>query len=195
MSKLGMRSSVWLAGFLGLFAGRSGVAQSARGGGEVSLPALASAEFHNACSVEQSELSARMDQFLRAVRGGDVDSISSFFPRRGDWTYQRTRHTRDGRQVGQWKFGAEDTQQAIRSGPLTSSFRMNYERQTIGSLIHQVKVRRGGWQQLSGPRFIPPGAANGSDTFVTWRLQDGAWVVSSVADEVFAGSRLPSWCC
>jgi hypothetical protein len=136
-----------------------------------------------------------MDQFIRAFRSGHVDSVGAFFPRRGAWTYQRTRHAREGRQVGRWTFGAEDTPRAIRSGPLESSFTMDYEGQPVGSLVHQLKLRRGRWRQLPGSRFVPPGAGSTSDTFVSWRREDGAWVISSIADELYAGAKLPPWCC
>jgi hypothetical protein len=184
-----------VAASLGLFVGRASLAQVAGSPGDVSLASIISDEPLGVQNAYQNGLPARMDQFLRAVQSGHIDSVVAFFPRRGDWTYQRTRHARDGRQVGHWTFGSEDTPRAIRSGPLESSFTMNYEGQPVGSLVHQLKLRRGRWRQLPGSRFVPPGAGTTSDTFVSWRREDGAWVISTIADELYSGAKLPPWCC
>jgi hypothetical protein len=191
----GSRAAVGVVGFLCLFAASESVAQGARGRGEVSLTSVVAAEARDGHHAEQNGLPARMDQFLRAVRRRNVDSISAFFPRRGDWTYQRTKHVRAGRQVGRWRFGAEDTPRAIRSGPLESSFTINPEEQPVGTLSHQLAIRRGRWRQLPGLRFVPPGGGPTSDIFVTWRREDGAWVISSIGDELFGDTKLPPWCC
>lgn len=196
MQNGGMQRALWIVGFIALFAARAGVAQDVRGGGEVSVAAGAPSIPAGAHRALQTGLPARMEAFLRAVGKGDVDSIGSFFPRRGDWTYQRTTHTGAGRQVGRRTFGAKDVQRAIQSGPLASSFSINVEGQPVGSLSHQLGHRRGRWQQLPGARFVPPGGTNASDIFVAWRMEGGIWVVSTLADEAFGGgAKLPPWCC
>jgi hypothetical protein len=140
-------------------------------------------------------VSLRMEGFLRAVRGGDADSIAAFFPRRGEWTYRRTTRRAAEDRTGAWIFRAEDTRAAITGGPLAGSFRMNPEGQTVGRLVHQLRLRPGAWRQLPGVRFVPPGGTSSSDIYVSWRLEDGEWVISTLAEEVYAGARLPSWCC
>jgi hypothetical protein len=172
-----------------------GFAQSAPDTRETAPPAASQALPRDVQHAEQSRLSERMNLFLGAVSRAKVDSIAAFFPRRGDWTYQRTTHYPDTTRVGLWRFRAEDIQPAIQSGPLEASFRMNYEGQAVGSLVHQLFHRRGRWRQLPGSRFVPPGGTAASDIFVTWRLENGVWVISSMADELYAGARLPAWCC
>jgi hypothetical protein len=191
----GSRRAICIAGFLGLFAASESIAQRAGGRGEVSLTSVVEADSRDGHRTEQNGLPSRMDQFLRAVQRRNVDSISAFFPRRGDWTYQRTKHVRDGRRVGRWKFGPEDTPRAIRSGPLESSFTIDIEAQPVGTLIHQLAFRSGRWHQLPGLRFVPPGGGPDSGIFVTWRREDGAWVISSFGDECYGDTKLPPWCC
>jgi hypothetical protein len=134
-----------------------------------------------------------MDQFLQAVRNGNMDSMVSFFPKRGDWSYRRTIHRAQEARVGMWRIPGADTRRAIDGGPLGESFRTSYEGQAIGRFVHQVRHRHGRWQQLPGNRFIPPGGTRSSDIYVTWRLEDGEWVISSLADETFGRGPLPSW--
>lgn len=146
-------------------------------------------------SPASATLTARMDAFLQAVRSGSADNIAQFFPRQGEWTYRRTTHRAEGDLVGTWTFRASDTRPAIDRGPLTDTFRANYEGQAIGSFIHQLRHRAGRWEQFPNRRFVPPGGTQSSHTFVTWRVENGEWVISLVGDEAFGRGQLPAWCC
>ena len=181
----GMAGMFWIVGLLTMIGSHGGAAQNAP----------VSREISGRQAGQGGPLSARMDRFLAAVRAGNLDSISTFFPRRGEWIYQRTTYLPRDQQVGVWRFRAEDTPTAIRAGPLTASFRMDYEGQVVGSLIHQLKHREGRWRPLSGFRFVPPGGTETSDIYVLWRREEGEWVISTLAEQAYAGAKLPAWCC
>lgn len=190
-----MKRSLPIAVLLSLFAAHTGGAQTVQDDGEFPLAEVAPIGVRG-ISGERVGLPARMEGLLRAISKHDVDSVASFFPRRGAWTYRRTTHTRAGRQIGRWMFGPGDVKRAIQSEALRSSFSIDIEGQPVGTLSHQMGHRTGRWRQFPGARFVPPGGTGASDIFVTWRLEDGAWVVSTLADESFReGVKLPSWCC
>lgn len=154
-------------------------------------PTSAQASELGVAGLAQAEINERMSAFLRAVERGDVDSIASFFPQNGDWLYERTTHTDESRRVGRWRLRPGDTRAAISSGPLSGTFLLDYEGQAIGALVHQIRHHPGTWRLYHDSRFVPPGGASDSPTYVTWRLEDGRWVVSSLADERFSGARRP----
>lgn len=145
-------------------------------------------------AAQTSLLQQRMDAFIAAVRTENVDSIAAFFPRSGEWRYSRTAHTSEGPRAGTWRIPAGDTRRAISGTELASSFRVDNE-QVIGLLAHQLRSRPGSWRLVAGNRFVPPGADASSATYISWRRENGTWVISVVADESFSGPTLPSWCC
>jgi len=164
----------------------------------VALPCESTAQMAHAspAATDPSRLEPRMRAFLEAVRRGSGDSIATFFPRTGDFTYVRTEHRSHGRRVGIWRFPASEAPRAISfRGPLWESFTIQYEGQPIGLLAHQVMHRGTVWRRVRGNRFVPPGASPGSGTFVEWRKEGGTWVISAFGDESFKGVTLPSWCC
>lgn len=145
--------------------------------------------------VPAASLQQRMDGFLAAVRSRDADSMVAFFPQTGEWRYLHTVHSEQGSRTGAWLLPAADTREAITRGDLAQSFRIHGEAQTIGLFAHQVRGRPGQWRLVSGRRFVPPGAGMSSSIFVTWRRENGKWVISSLADESFGRGPLPTWCC
>jgi hypothetical protein len=140
-------------------------------------------------------LASRMKAFISAVQSGDAAQVERFFPRGRAWTWRRTTHGMDGDQVGVWRFRPGEVRGAIDRGPLSPSFRLDYHGQPVGTLVHQAGIRQGAWRHLPGFRFVPPGADGASDIYVSWRLEAGEWVISTVADEIYAGRTLPPWCC
>ena len=48
-----------------------------------------------------------------------------------------------------------------------------------------------GWRRVGASRFVPPGEADASPTFVEWRREDGRWVVASFGDTHIA--LPPGW--
>ena len=139
----------------------------------------------------QPGLEARMRAFRGAVEEGDVGRVAPFFPRRGTWTWVLTTHQdARGNQAGVWRFGAEQTPRAIREGgPVCESFALRFEARMVGTLIDRMMRDRRPWRRVPGNRFVPRGASNGSATFVQWRQEDDAWVVSAFGDERWQGPR------
>lgn len=167
------------------------IARALLGAALLTIPARADAQW----SVGQASLASRMEAFRSAVRSGDPTAVERFFPRNGEWTWRRTTHATAGDRVGVWRFRPGELRRAIERGPLSPSFRLSYHGQPIGTLVHQVTIRPGAWTQLPGLRFVPPGAGQESDIYVSWRQEAGEWVISTVADEIYAGRTLPAWCC
>ncbi|HEX8694070.1 MAG TPA: hypothetical protein VF746_16735 [Longimicrobium sp.] len=162
------------------------------------LPCPSAAQVPPAATADSGSptLERRMKAFLEAVRRGSSDSIATFFPRAGDFTYLHTEHRADGTRVGTWRFPAAEAPRAIGSrGPLWESFTIQFEGQPIGRFAHQVMHRGTAWSRARGNRFVPPGASPASGIFVEWRQENGTWVISAFADESFKGVPLPSWCC
>lgn len=138
----------------------------------------------------------RMAGFLAAVQRGPLDSLSSYFPRSGDFTYERQSHERQGARRGVWRFPASAAHQAITRGPLLDILTINVEAQPVGAFAHQLMHRGSRWRRVRGTRFVPADAAESSALYVQWRREDGEWVISSIGDESFGeGVPLPSWCC
>jgi hypothetical protein len=147
-------------------------------------------------ATDASALQPRMSAFLRAVRRTNADSIATFFPRTGDWTYVHTAHERDRARVGVRRFGGAEALAAIRlRGPLWASFEIQVESQLIGLFAHQVMHRGTAWRRVRGNRFVPPDAPASSPIFVEWRREGDRWVVSAFGDESFPSGKTPPWCC
>lgn len=144
-----------------------------------------------------ASLAARSAALLHALRwDGQLDSIRSFFPQDGDWTYVHTAHPRDGDRRAVWRFPGGETRRAIdHAGPIPHVFSINYHGQPIGLLVHQVMLRGVEWRRVAGNRYVPPGASSRSPTFIEWRREGVSWVVSAIGDESFPSGDLPSWCC
>lgn len=143
-------------------------------------------------AVGQPGLEGRMRAFTRAMADGRIDSVATFFPRRGAWTWVLTTHDgARGDHVGVWRFGAEQTFRAIDDGgPACDSFRMEFEMRARGPLSDQMMRNPRRWRRVRGNRFVPRGASAGSPAFVQWRREDGAWVVSAFGDERWTRPRL-----
>ncbi|HEX2080244.1 MAG TPA: hypothetical protein VHG08_21255 [Longimicrobium sp.] len=136
-------------------------------------------------------LSARMQAFLTALGEHPRDSLVSFLPRRGEWTWVVTTHTLTGDRIGLWRFGKDDLLPAIEeTGPLCDSFSWGGDVMLTGTLMSHVIRNRGPWRRVPGNRFVPPGASVRAPVFVEWRREDGQWVFSAYGDERRRGPRL-----
>jgi hypothetical protein len=160
----------------------------------LSLSACSSAGRSEASIGDTLNLQNRMDQFVADVIRRPPDSLISYFPTEGQFTYQHTLHSEQGPQTTVRQFSAGEVANAL-SGPLWEIFTLNMEGQTIGLFAHQAQMRRGRWRDVGSYRFVPPGADASSRTYVQWRSERGRWVISEVADEHFLYGPLPPWCC
>jgi hypothetical protein len=144
---------------------------------------------------DEASLEARMRAFL-TVRAREVeDSAATFFPRSGDFTWVETSHYDDRNAVGIWRFRAADFRAAY-DGPLNEVLTIDHHGQRIGSLSHQIMIRRPEWRRVPGNRFVPADGPDSAPIYVQWRLEDGRWVVSEIGDETFRSDKiLPAWCC
>ncbi|WP_420126193.1 hypothetical protein [Longimicrobium sp.] len=144
----------------------------------------------------EASLQARMDAFLTREVREDEDRAAAFFPRSGDFTWVETTHRKDGDQVGIWRFPAADFHAAYK-GPLTLEdvLVVDYHGHRVGSLSHQIVIRRPRWRRAPGNRFVPADEPDSSPIYVQWRLEDGRWVISAIGDETFTDGPLPAWCC
>jgi hypothetical protein len=134
----------------------------------------------------QDGLDARNEAFLRAVRGGDRDSIAAFFPGRGEWTWTQTRlEAPPWQRTRTQRFRAAETLRTISpGGVLCYSFLQPTggsgpfeERLGMRALANGTR-----WRRVAGDRFVPPGEPARSPVFVQWRREDGRWVVASFGD-------------
>jgi hypothetical protein len=149
----------------------------------------------HAQAAAEALLEARMREFTASVGRVDEDGTVAFFPHSGDFTWVETTHRRDGDVVGIWRFSAADFRAAYR-GPLNDVLTVDHHGQPVGSLSHQVMIRRPRWRRARGNRFIPADAPDSSPLYVQWRREDGRWVVSEIGDESYNGDApLPAWCC
>jgi hypothetical protein len=158
-------------------------------------PALSAAQVSES-GAGVATLQQRASAFLDAVRRTDGDSIATFFPRTGDWTYVHTAHYRDRDQISVRRFPGSESYAAIRlRGPVWASFEIQFESQPIGLFAHQVMHRGTAWRRVRGNRFVPPGASASSAIFVEWRREGDRWVISALGDESFPSGKTPPWCC
>lgn len=143
----------------------------------------------------EASLQARMDAFLTSDVRGFADSIAAFFPRSGDFTWVVTTHYEDRDVVGTWRFPAADFAAAY-GDPLNDMLDGHVEGNRVGSLSHQIQIRRPRWRRAPGNRFVPADEPDSSPIYVQWRGEEGRWVVSVIGDEAYSGDApLPSWCC
>jgi hypothetical protein len=138
-------------------------------------------------------LSARMDAFLHALEELRGDTLVTFLPRRGDWTWVlTTRYPGGVDRLGRWRFPPDEFLRAIdERGPLCESFSPGGDVIPLGTLMYNVLMESDGpWRRVSGNRFVPPGAPARSPVFVEWRREDGRWVLSAYGDERRGETRL-----
>ena len=128
----------------------------------------------------QDGLESRNEAFLRAMWRAPNDSVATFFPRRGDWTWTRvTEGAPPGYPPGVWRFAAPETLRTVwRYGPVCSSFR-GFENYLWNMLEMRIATDGTRWRRVAGNRFVPPGESARSPVFVQWRREDGRWVVSA----------------
>ena len=153
----------------------------------LALTALALAALPARAQAPDAGLAARMRAFLQAAPDAPNDSVATFFPRRGDWTWVQTRHRPDYRgapRIGVWRFGGAETPRAIGAGgPVCESFDgVGGIGPTEGRFGVQTQLHRAPWRRVRGTRFVPAGESAASPVFVEWRREDGTWVVSAFGD-------------
>jgi hypothetical protein len=142
-----------------------------------------------------SSLVVRMQAFVDSLRYMGVDSAAAYFPRSGDFTWVETSHYDDRDAVGIWRFPAAEFRAAY-NGPLFEVLDIDHHGQRIGSLSHQIMIRRPEWRRVAGNRFVPADGPDSAPIYVQWRLEDGRWVISAIGDETFRSDKiLPAWCC
>ncbi len=136
-----------------------------------------------------------MRAFIHAVAEEPRDSVTTYFPKRGDWTWVPA-FVYGNRRVppGAWRFRGPETLRVLSAGgPVCDSFAQyggDYG-PVEGSFVSRAASGKGRWRRVRGNRFVPPGASAGSPTFVEWRREDGRWVVSSFGDGyLYLGPRL-----
>jgi hypothetical protein len=133
----------------------------------------------------QDGLAARNEAFLRAIERSPRDTVATFFPRRGDWTWvETTEGAPSGHVTSVHRFGASETLRAIsRGGPVCNSFWIPGGIGPVETVLSMRVLRNGTrWRRVAGNRFVPPGESARSPVFVQWRLEGGRWVVSSFGD-------------
>jgi hypothetical protein len=136
-------------------------------------------------------LSRRMRAFVDALQEYPRDTLVTFLPRRGAWTWVLTTHFLQEDRVGLWRLGADDLLPGIdHTGPLCESFSRGGDAITMGTLFSHLIFNPGRWRRVPGNRFVPPGASARSPVFVEWRREDGRWVLSAFGDERYVGPRL-----
>lgn len=143
---------------------------------------------------QQVAVQARVTSFLEKIGTVPPDSLIGFFPTLGEFTYRLTQRSSEGSRVAERRFQASEALGAL-TGPLWSSFTINYERQPIGRFAHQLMLRPGRWRHVGRNRFVPSGADADSGIFVQWRLEGSEWVISELGDEHYESGELPEWCC
>lgn len=140
----------------------------------------------------QPGLKARMRAFTHAVTHESIDSVATFFPRRGEWTWTLTVHRGvRGDSVVVRRFTAAQTLETIRDGGIAcESFTPRFEVRTIGPLIDRIFRDDRPWRRTGKTRFVPRNASARSPVFVDWRWEDGRWVIGGYGDELWRGPRL-----
>lgn len=153
-----------------------------RAGWVAMLVAVCSASGADAQPAAGGSLEARSEAFLRAASRSEADSLIAYFPREGTWTW--TQRYLDRRLVVRWRFGAEETLRAIDlGGPACDLF--DSPRGDTGpvegsSLGREVMEHGTGWRLVPGNGFVPPGSTANSPTYVRWRRERGAWVITEI---------------
>lgn len=139
-------------------------------------------------------LQARNTAFMAAVDTRPPRELAGFFPRTGDLVYRSTVYSDSGTTVREQRFPAGEIPAAL-AGPLWDVLMNQVEGQTVGVFAHQVSLRGREWRYVGRQRFVPPRAGNCSAIYIQWRPENGAWVISEIADEEFRTETLPAWCC
>lgn len=137
-------------------------------------------------------LDARNSAFLDAVELFDVDSMLTFFPREGEFTYTFTSRHSSGNTLGFWRFPASDARRAIE-GPLRLSLTPEDGMYGIGSFVSALSATHSNWRRVGRSRFVPPEAPSTSPTYVEWRREGSRWVVAAFGDEGLEDGMEPSW--
>ncbi len=130
-------------------------------------------------------LEGRLNAFFHEVRKESRPGAAAFFPRRGEWSWVKSTPVRDGVRAGVWRFRAAETLPAMSAGgPLCGTFGGHYGvvETRFGM---QVRMHREPWRRVRDTRFVPRGEPDDSPTFVEWRREDGAWVVSAFGDRPY----------
>lgn len=134
---------------------------------------------------DTATLEARLNAFFHEVRKESRPGAAAFFPRRGEWSWVKSTPVRDGVRRGVWRFRAAETLPAMSAGgPLCGTFGGDYGHtrpvETVFGM--QVRMHDEPWRRVRGTRFVPRGEPDDSPTFIEWRREDGAWVVSAFGD-------------
>lgn len=141
----------------------------------------------------RDDLRVRMQSFLAVMDTIGPAGLTEFFPRTGEFTYRRTTYNESDTVRSELRFPAHDVARALDDGPLWESFEVQWEGQRLGLFADQARRRKGCWRRASNSRFVPPGADGMSAIYVDWRVEGSTWVISELADEVFASEPLPTW--
>lgn len=153
-------------------------------------------------AAQRAGLAARMEDLRRSVRSDQRDSVASFFPQRGSWSWVQTVLDSGGNRVvavGRWRFSAAEARRAIgEGGPLCESFEP--EKGGYGPYEGLLGMRlslespwdrpQSTWRHVGTNRFVPPGEPDHSRIFVEWRREEGRWVISSIGDETLYFPRV-----
>lgn len=142
----------------------------------------------------QDGLAARNEAFLRAVLSGKRDSVATFFPSRGEWTWVQTNEgAPPEHRVSVRRFAATETLRAIsRGGPACGSFWPPSGGVGPVETVLSMRIGRNDtpWHRVGGNRFVPRGESARSPAFVQWRREDGRWVVDSFGDAAYWSPRV-----
>lgn len=128
-------------------------------------------------------LAARNHGFLDAARSRSIDSLATFFPREGTFTWiGQVRPERGRAYEARWRLRASDVVPVFGAGgPLCQTFA---DPMLSGGLITgELFDNFTPWRQVRGTRFVPRARGAGSPFFIEWRREGDTWVVSALGDE------------
>lgn len=140
-------------------------------------------------------LRQRMDGFLQALRSeAPLSGIREFFPRDSAWELVRTPESRSPfAKVLTLRVAADSTLAAIREGGTAcDSFggKLGHVGPIETTMGMQARIHRRPWRYVGRLRFVPPGEPATSPTFVEWRRERGAWVLSRAGESYYYFPRV-----
>lgn len=125
---------------------------------------------------EEKALTSAMSRFVAALKAEDIESFATLFPQKGVWTFESTLGDGNEKSVHSLTDLRRDLSQ--RNGLYESFFEGDGD--SIRDFVESTSGRP--WQRNSGQQFSPPDLPDIKDLmFIRWRLENGFWVVDTVA--------------